>query len=234
VIQYKNLPLELKDIDSVTRTAVIAHAVYDNIDRTKDISRKGMFNKSWAESKSDLAFYLNHDDTLSPGKVLDVYEDEEKAYTKVWLGTHTLGEDTMKMLAEGVIKNASFGYYTVKANNIEVKGQKIRELKEVAHIETSVLTKMPANPKAGVISVVKSFEQMGEIKSRLDALEHFCRNTKATDECIIEVLSEIKSLQTILSGLDTADTSDGKPAASEDGDEVKHALAKLLLKAKVA
>lgn len=231
IIEYKSIPLEVKDIDKGSRTAIIAHCVYDNIDRTKDISRKGMFNKSWQESKSALNIYVNHDDNQTPGKVLDVYEDDSKAYTKAWFGTHTFGNDTLIQLEEGVIKNASFGYHTVKSNPIDVKGQKIRELKEVTHIETSVLTKMPANPKAGVVSVVKSFEQLTEIKNRLDDLEKFVRNTKASDECIIGVLAEIKSLQSILSGLDTADTHDGEPAASNDGEDIMTAMHLLRLRA---
>lgn len=232
MLQYKNIPLELKDIDGTSRTAIIAHAVYNNVDRTKDISRKGMFNKSWNESKNDLKFYFNHDDAQAPGKVVDVFEDEEKAYTKVWLGTHTLGEDTFKMLTEGVIKDASFGYYTIKSNPIEVKGQKVRELKEVAHVETSVLTKMPANPLAGVVQVFKSLDAQKTLILRLKTLESFCRNTTASDGCIKQVLEEVKSINELLSGEDTADTQlIIEPTASDDGGDVALALQLLLLRA---
>lgn len=164
-MERKALQLELKDLSKEKRTATIAHAVYDNIDRTGDISRKGMFNASWAESKSDISFYLNHDDEKVPGKVLDVYEDEKKAYTNVYLGNHTLGNDTLIMMDEGVIKSASFGYITVKKEMKQHNGRSIRELKEVKHNETSVLTKLPANPLAGVISVTKSLFPAKESKS---------------------------------------------------------------------
>src|SRR5678810_415529 len=93
-IETKDIVFELKDMDKQKRTAVIAHAVYDNIDRGKDVSRKGMFNKSWQENKGDISFYLNHNDEQAPGKVVDVFEDNQRAYTKAWLGTHTLGNDT--------------------------------------------------------------------------------------------------------------------------------------------
>src|SRR5678810_860865 len=142
-IETKDIVFELKDMDKQKRTAVIAHAVYDNIDRGKDVSRKGMFNKSWQENKGDISFYLNHNDEQAPGKVVDVFEDKQKAYTKTWLGTHTLGNDTLIMMDEGIIKKASFGYIPVIANPISIKDQRVRELKEVVHIETSVLTKMP-------------------------------------------------------------------------------------------
>lgn len=196
-------------MDKSKRTAIIAHAAYDNIDLTNDISRKGMFTKSWSESKGEISFYLNHDDELAPGKVVDVYEDDQHAYTKAWLGTHTLGNDVLLMMDEGVIKKASFGYYATKSNPLDVKGKKVRELKEVAHLETSVLTKMPANPKAGVRSVVKSFfdsRELKEFSDRLELLEKFCRNTTASDDCIKSMLLEIQSTKQLISQYNTVFT----------------------------
>lgn len=155
-MEKKCIPLEVKDIDTSKRTATIAHAAYGNVDRVKDISRAGMFKKSWAESKSDIVLYMNHDDTQSPGRVEDVFEDNNYAYTKAFLGNHTLGNDTLIMLDEKVIKWASFGYIPIKTKTIQVKEERVRELLEVKHIETSPLTKMPANPAAHIVSVTKA------------------------------------------------------------------------------
>jgi len=66
-LEYKSLPLQLTDLSTEHRTAVIAHAAYDNIDRLGDVSRKGMFNKSWAENKGDIGFYLDHKASQQPG-----------------------------------------------------------------------------------------------------------------------------------------------------------------------
>lgn len=218
-MERKSINFELKDLDKSKRTAIIAHAAYDNIDFTKDISRKGMFNKSWAETKSDINFYLNHNDEQAPGKVVDVYEDNQFAYTKAWLGTHTLGNDVLTMMDEGIIKKASFGYITEKSAPITVKGQKIRELKEVRHLETSVLTKMPANAKAGVVSVTKAFEsitaaELKEFEQHLTSLERFCRNTKASDGCIKSMLEEVESIKQFISEYNTAFTLKQEPGAS--------------------
>lgn len=201
--------LEVKDLDTSKRTAIIKHAAYDNIDRTKDISRKGMFNKSWSESKSDISLYLNHDGKMAPGKVLDVYEDNQFAYTKAWFGTHTLGNDVLTMLDEGIIKQASFGYQATQSKMIEVKGERIRELKEVRHHETSVLTVLSANPKAGIGNVVKSFEGMTAIEvkqlaAHLEAVEKFCRNTKASDDCIISLLEQTQQTKNFLTQYNTS------------------------------
>lgn len=217
-MERKSISFELKDLDKTKRTAIIAHAAYDNIDFTKDISRKEMFSKSWQEDKANISFYLNHNDEQAPGKVVDVYEDDKFAYTKAWLGTHTLGNDVLTMMDEGVIKKASFGYATVKSNIITVKGQKIRELKEVKHYETSVLTKMPANIKAGVMSVNKAFEgitaeEIKEFERHLSTLEKFCRNTKASDGCIKAMLIEVENTKQFISEYNTAFTLN-EPGAS--------------------
>jgi HK97 family phage prohead protease len=220
-VERKDIVFELKDIDKRKRTAIIAHAAYNNIDRVQDISRKGMFTKSWNENKNNIAFYLNHNDEQAPGRVEDVFEDDEFAYTKAWLGTHTLGNDTLIMMDEGIIKKASFGYITEKSNQITVKDKKVRELKEVWHIETSVLTKMPANDMAGVVSVVKSMEQKDaeQLGFHITVMEKFCRDTQASDECIKAIFSEIQKAKNILLKYNTANTSDEKPVASGNNEE---------------
>lgn len=210
-MERKSIILEVKDLDKSKRTAIIAHAAYDNIDFTQDISRKGMFNKSWSENKENINLYLNHNDEQSPGKVVDVYEDSHYAFTKAWFGTHTLGNDVLTMMDEGIIKKASFGYITKKSNIITKDGKKVRELKEVQHLETSVLTKMPANIKAGVMSVTKAFDgiteaQIKEFYQHLTALEKFCRNTKASDGCIKSMLQEVENTKQFISEYNTAFT----------------------------
>jgi len=195
-VETKSLPLQTKDVDKGKRTAKIAHAAYNNIDRAKDISRKGMFKKSWEDGVDDISFYFNHDDTQAPGKVTGVSEDGEFAYTEVKMGTHTLGNDVLLMMDEGIIKKASFGFQTIKAQAKEIKGQKVRELLEVKHIETSVLTQLPANTKAGVVQVNKSFGSRLELKTLTDAEQAFLAQI-------------IKSgSQNVRSALDLADTLD--------------------------
>lgn len=199
---------EIKDLDTNKRTAVIAHAVYDVIDKVQDISRKGMFNRSWKAAKErgierSIGFYINHDPERQPGLVKDVWETENKAYTKVWFGNHTLGNDALMMMSDGIIRDASFGYSTLQKSFKEIKGKKVRELKEVIHGETSVVYGLePVNDLAGVVSVTKSFD----LKSRINQLEAFCRNTKASDSTIKEIEKQISEIKGIMSRNDTEDT----------------------------
>lgn len=225
-IEYKSIDLELKDFNKGKREAVIAHATYNNIDLTKDIARKGMFNKSWRERKGDIELYVNHDPDRVPGKPLDFWEDDSHAYTKAYFGTHTLGNDTLIMLDEGIIRKASFGYIPEKKDYLTIKGEKIRELKEVMHVETSVLTVRQANPLSKIVSVSKSLDSndINELKQSIEAMEKFCRNSNASDDCIKSILNEIDEARKILLKYDTVDTeplSNTQPAASGNKEDEK-------------
>jgi phage head maturation protease len=218
LIEYKALDLELSDMDRERRTAIISHAVYDVIDRFGDISRKGMFNKSWSERKAgNIRFDIDHDAGQQPGRVISVFENEKKAFTQVKFGSHTLGNDTMLMMDEGIIRGASFEFVTEKKAEINIKGKRVRELKEVKHIATTVtLTIPPVNPLAMVESVTKAGHiNVSELKARIANMERFCRNTNASDDCIKNLLEEITEVKSIISTHDTADTQQAtEPDAS--------------------
>jgi HK97 family phage prohead protease len=224
-LEFKSTAFEIKSLDKGTRTAVIAFATYNNVDRTNDILRKGAFTKTWAENKSDIRFFFNHDPNQVPGKPLEFTEDDNHAYAKAYLGTHTLGEDTLKMMDEGIITDSSFGYKAIRHNLIEVKSvvegkpttKKARELKEVYQGEFSVLTHWGANPLSKVKNVNKGFDaDAEELKSLLVKMENFCRNTTASDDAIKSILGQIAEIKSLLS-FDTAGTHDDAPPASKTG-----------------
>jgi HK97 family phage prohead protease len=147
--------ITIKDLDLTKREAVIAHATYSDLDREGDRANKGMFTKSWNENFDDLRFFLNHKKELAPGKPLKTWEDDEHAYTHVYLGTHTLGEDVLKQMDEGIIVASSYGFDPVRQTKMAKGGY---DMKEVRHFETSVLTHWGAHKSSGVVSVVKSFD----------------------------------------------------------------------------
>lgn len=210
-IEYKSIDLEMSDMDRERRTAIISHAAYDVIDRAGDVSRRGMFNKSWSETKTEnIRFDIDHDKKLQPGKVVRVFENEKKAFTQVKFGSHTLGTDTMLMMDEGIIRGASFEFVSIPDKNkiIEFKGRRVRELKEVKHFATTVaLSLPPINPLAVVESVTKAGETgLPEVKAWIEKMERFCRNTSASDDCIKNILQEIEEFKSIISPHDTAYT----------------------------
>lgn len=200
-IERKSIEIELKDVDTSKRTAVLAHAVYTNIDRTGDISMKGMFTKSWKENpKPD--FLFNHKADQIPGTTSRLFEDDEKGYTEVKFGNWTLGNDVLEMADSGVLRGVSFGYITEKKDFIEVKGKKIRRLKEVQHIETSALTVLPANPLAGVVSVTKAFDQL-ELKRLTEPEAAFLKQILMSDQSALEQLVMLSGTLDVTSDLYT-------------------------------
>lgn len=223
--EIKTIGFKVQDMNRGKREIVVAHAVYNNIDNEGDISRKGMFKKSWSESKAKIGFYLNHDEEKLIGKPIDFFEDDTAAYTRAKIGTHTLGNDTIEMIENDMITGASFKYITIQKGLTEVKGKFYRELKEVKHLETTLATYdlQPANDLAGIVSFQKLMEDGGmeELKANIDRMEKFCRNTTASDECIKNILDEIIKAKTILLRYNTADTSDGKPTVSVNNEESK-------------
>jgi len=226
-MEHKSITFEIKDMSRDSRTAIIAHAVYNNIDRVGDISTKGMFNSSW-ERKDTVDFLFNHDPGQVAGNVIRTYEDETKAYTEVKFGNWKLGDDMIAMVEAGVIKGASFGYETEKKEFIQKGDRKIRVLKQVKHIETSLLTKTPANPLAGLVTMTKEAADamLLELKENLAVMESFCRNTKASDDTIIGLLKQVDEYKNIITKYDTASTQvapDGE-ASRNDNDTFRKKL----------
>lgn len=223
LIERKAIDLDLSDMDKEHRTAVVSHAHYDNIDRMGDISRKGMFNKSWSETKvANIRFDIDHDARQQPGKVAATFENERKAFTKLSFGNHTLGNDTMIMMDEGIIRGASFEFVTQKKSMIEVKGKAVRELREVKHLATTVtLSIPPVNPLAVVESVTKAMDitkLLTEFKAYVEKMESFCRNTTASDDCILNIQNELKAARSFLSSFDTAFTQPITAPDASNGD----------------
>lgn len=287
--------ITIKDLDMSKREAVIAHATYSDLDREGDRANKGMFTKSWNENFDDLRFFLNHKKDLAPGKPLKTWEDDNHAYTQVYLGTHTLGEDTLKQMDEGIIVASSYGFDPVRQTKMAKGGY---DMKEVRHFETSVLTHWGAHKSSGVVSVIKSFNptrlkelndteknflrrlidnrsqalqmaiemngivtegtdmwsyineiigsqsyDIGYLKRRLEygvkevddlragvkAMEKFIQNTKASDECILQITEELENTKQLLSEIDTAATyapeqSTHTPSASVKDNEFLKAI----------
>lgn len=200
-LEYKSTPLELKDISQEKRTVVFAHATYDNIDRVGDISRPGMFDKTWQEHKADIKFYENHVPTQPLGIVADVWEDKAagQAMTMGKLAKTTRGNDMLEMLDMKIVDSASFGFKAIKAPTTTIKGRKVRELREVYHGESTLVNGLtPVNPLSGVKLVNKAMATIAglDMKALTDVEQAF--------------LSKVISAGTglIRQGLDLADSID--------------------------
>lgn len=217
-MERKSVSIQLKDFSKHSRTVVFSHAVYGNIDRTGDISMKGMFRSSW-DRGDRVDFLFNHDETQVPGRVVRTFEDEQKAYTEAKFGNWQLGNDVMEMVDFGVIKGASFKYEVEKKDYVTKDTRNIRRLLQVKHFESSLLTLEPANPLTAVESLTKSADAINQYKLFVERADKFCRETRASDESIEFIQNEIKQAKTFLSLIDTASTqpiTDGEASTDEE------------------
>jgi HK97 family phage prohead protease len=228
VYQIKSFEFPVKDVDMGSRTLVQAFTRYDVKDSDKDIGRKGMFAKTWAENLPRIKHLLNHDTTKPLGKVESMWDDDTYAYGKSKIGTHTLGDDFIKMADSGLITEASYGYNVIK----EKQSNDGNELLEVKLWEWSSLTCWGANQYTPIISLTKSLdkaEQENKVATRIKALEKFCKDTDATDETIQLLLLELKQLQQLFIDLSKTTT---EPVVTTQPDH-KHDLSIAELKAAI-
>lgn len=157
----KAIDLSVKDIDLAKREAVIAFATYKTLDLDGDRSNRGMFDKSWSENRGIVRYFLNHDKKQAPGKIEQLWDDADHAYARVKHGTHTLGEDVLKQLYEGIIVAASFGFDPIKYKDIKGKG---KDFTEVKHYEVSALTHWGAHTESGPVAVQKALSSIPAFK----------------------------------------------------------------------
>jgi HK97 family phage prohead protease len=198
-----SIALEFKDLDSKTGTGIIKHSVYNSIDLADDISTKGMFAKSWIEAKAGklrqkIGLLFNHVTKDKIGYVTDVYDDNDGAYTEFKLLDSQRTRIT-ELADADLLTGASFGYETVKKENVQVKTKRVRKLLEVKHYETSILDVQPCHPEAGLIILNKAFEGL-EIKQLSQPEQDTLKSLLIND------MANLSNLITLAASLDT--TSD--------------------------
>lgn len=227
IYQYKQgLAFELKDVDIKSRITIGAFTRYNVKDADGDIGRKGMFKKTWGENgptsdRPRIKHLLNHDITQPIGKPLELWDDDDYAYYKSLIGTHTLGDDYLKMAESGLITEHSYGFTRIRDN----KTKEGNEMLEVKQWEFSSLTSWGANEFSPLLSVAKGQNKdalLEKLLKRTSAVEKFCRNSTATDETIQFMLIEYKQLQQIL--IDLSNTSTVPEEKSTQPDSAKELI----------
>ena len=157
-----SLDFEVKDNEG-KRIVKGYFASFDNVDAHNEVFTKGAFAKSIkergvnSESNRKIMHLAFHDMNRPIGNLKVLEEHTEGLYFESELGTHTDGEDALRMYKEGIIKEHSVGFMYV--------GDKMRELEngawelnEVKLFEGSMVG-LGANSETPNLSVVKSLEQ---------------------------------------------------------------------------
>lgn len=203
---YKNLDLEVKDVD-VKKGIVTGYFSAFNIkDSDGDIIRPGAFTRSiqdWGpEGKGRIKHLMNHNPSQPLGKIQVLKEDQYGLYYESKVGSHSLGQDYIKMIESDLIKEHSIGFTTLK----EQKGENANELLDIKLYEGSSLTAWGANEYTPIVEMKgKNIESLND---RIKAFEKFVRHTDATDETIDLCILQIKQLTQLVEQLSTQATDE--------------------------
>lgn len=214
--------LSFKDIDGKKGIVTGYFANFNNVDSDGDVILPGAFKKSIGDTGPQspnprIKHLLNHNVDQPLGVILTLTEDTKGLAYESQIGSHTLGQDFLKMAESGLITEHSIGFRVVDS----YKGKdddKANYLKAVQLWEGSSLTAWGANnltPLTGLKSEFKyTVEQMAD---RQKAIEKFCKNTTATDETIEMLLLHSKQLSQII--LDIQNTTKQADATTQVNEE---------------
>ncbi len=211
---YKTLllPAQIKDVDGKKGIVTGVLSKFNVVDSYGDIVRKGAFTKSIIEtgpksSQPRIKYLLNHNTSQPLGVFTDLSEDASGLNYEAQVGSHNLGVDFVKMVESGLITEHSFGYETMKRNQLQDYSDYMKspnlgwyELTELRMWEGSPLTAWGAcsqTPLTGMKGKEKE-DAIQAIVNRQKNMEKFCRNTTATDETIELLLIENKQLTQLI------------------------------------
>jgi HK97 family phage prohead protease len=167
-------------------------AVFGNKDLDGDVIEPGAFAKTVMErgpqGKQLIKYLLDHDKNKVVAKITNLYEDSKGLRYEAKIGTHSAGQDFQKMIESELINQHSFGFRTIKEQyDAQSKSNMI---KEVMMYEGSAVQFLGANPETTFIDL-KSEADAFEYLSRL---EKFVKTSDATDETILKLENQLKSL----------------------------------------
>ena len=214
IYSYKSIDNSIKDVDRKQGIVTGYFSAFDNVDSDNDIIRRGAFKRSLEEwfPKGRIKHLMNHNPSQPLGVIQELKEDDYGLYYESKVGSHNLGQDFIKMVESGLIKEHSIGFSTIRENRS--KGGP-NEILDVKLYEGSSLTAWGANemtPLLGLKSAV-------EIKDRIKTFEKFVRNTDASDEAIEACLIEIKQLYQVIETMSSGKAVDETPSQQKgDGD----------------
>jgi len=209
IYSYKDFTADqilFKDVDGKKGIVTGYFASFDSLDSDGDVIKKGAFDKTIKatgpqSAKPRIKHLLNHDPSQPLGVITMLKEDDKGLYYESKLGSHALGIDFVKMVESNLINEHSIGYQTKTFNQVTAwedykEGMIRRELTELKLWEGSSLTAWGANsntPMTGMKSV-----EINKLLNKSEAIEKFCRDTKASDEIVETLLIYNKQLlQTI-------------------------------------
>lgn len=226
---FSNQSMSIKDVDGKKGIVTGYFADFDTLDSDGDVIKQGAFTKTLSlngvkSQKPRIKHLLNHNPSQPLGVLTELKEDSKGLYYESKIGNHSLGMDFIKMVESDLIKEHSIGYQVKKFNQVTSwedykDGDIRRELTELKLWEGSSLTAWGANPNTPLTGLKGNMIAVNEIEinklvNQAEAIEEFCRSSKATDETIQQLLTYNKQLLKIIT-----ESRSGFPTSSQEHSE---------------
>ncbi len=217
---YKSANLIIKDIDKSTRIVKGYFSAFNIPDSDRDVIRPGAFQRSInangpMSTQPRIKHLLNHAVSQPIGNLIDLKEDDYGLNYTSKIGTHTLGEDFLKMVDSDLIKEHSIGFQTIKQNQIgdwkTDDGSPVWEIVEAKLWEGSSLTGWGANQFTPLMKAAGA-DGLKEFNEQIEKLEKFCRKSDASDETIELLMIQIKQMQQLI--IDMKGSTSTQPAVN--------------------
>lgn len=187
----KDVAIGFKDISKEKRTVCGYFSHFGSKDYAGDVVVPGAFKDAIALNGVNgtqlIKHLLDHDKKQALGQLTMLAEDQTGLYYESKVGRHTLGNDFLLMVEDGIINQHSFGYY-VQEERKSANGD--NELIKLDLLEGSSIQFRGCNPNTPVTGL-KTIEQIFE---DLTVLEKALRDGKYTDETFIKLEQHIKAL----------------------------------------
>jgi HK97 family phage prohead protease len=187
VYAYKLLDCEVKDVDRKARIVKGYFSAFNIKDSDGDVIRPGAFAKSIQENgpksgRPRIKHLLNHNTWAPLGKIQDLKEDNYGLLYESKIGTHSDGENFLKMIDSGLITEHSIGYRIMKWERSQDDDDRTMYLNELKLWEGSSLTAWGANEFTPLVAA--KGQTVDELERKMKLMEKFCETSDATDDLI--------------------------------------------------
>ncbi|WP_126654116.1 HK97 family phage prohead protease [Chryseobacterium aureum] len=215
ILEIKDFTGSVQDVDFKNRIVTGYFNNWDSIDSDRDVIRKGAGQKSINERKNQIFFLNQHDWSQPHGFAKELNEDNVgTAFVSNPLPNTSYSNDALILYQEGIVKEHSFGFQTLKSNQIKINGEVVREITEYKLYEFSNVT-LGANSNTPFTGFKSKFESVNDLNLEVKKLLGVFRNASISDElgCQLEIAIKMLQLQAYELGKTENTQSKNEPSA---------------------
>lgn len=195
LLELKDFTGSVSDVDFKNRIVTGYFNNWDSVDHDGDVIRKGAGAKSIRERGNEIFFLNQHDWAQPHTKDNKLNEDSiGTAFVSNPLPNTSYSNDALVLYQEGIVKEHSFGFQVVKANQVTVNGKSVREIVEYKLYEFSNVT-LGANSNTPFTGFKSKYNDINDLNIEVKKLLNVFRNGNISDDLGIQLELAIKMLQ---------------------------------------